>query len=166
MAYSDYGAFVYCNGERRPDKEDVALFATDEETFGTDSANIGSGARIFAALLKAKEEGRQLTVATHIAHGVMGDGPIRVRCYKQGRPQIFELSEEDGSIKEVPQREKHAGEDEWDYWYNYRAESLEYKGYKFFWCQGEPYTAEMIEPDGTQWLCEYDYGYGAGFEDE
>ena len=28
MAYSDYGAFVYCNGKRREDKEDVATFAT------------------------------------------------------------------------------------------------------------------------------------------
>lgn len=37
MAYSDYGAFVWLNGERREDKEDVAAFATDEETFGTSS---------------------------------------------------------------------------------------------------------------------------------
>ncbi len=46
MAYSDYGAFVFCNNERREDKEDVALFATDEETFGEHSAEIPSGARI------------------------------------------------------------------------------------------------------------------------
>ena len=165
MAYSDYGAFVYCNGERRRDKEDNALFSTDEETFGTDSANIGSGARIFAALLKAKADGRPLTVATHIAHGVMGDGPIRVRCYKQGRPQIFELLE-DGSIEEVKQRDKRDDEDWLDYEYGYGTERFEYKGYSFVWESGRPNEAEMIEPDGTRWLCEYDYGYGAGFEDE
>ncbi len=32
MVYSDYGAYVYMNGERREDKEDVALFETPEET--------------------------------------------------------------------------------------------------------------------------------------
>lgn len=31
MARSDYGAFVYCNGRRRKDKEDAALFITDNE---------------------------------------------------------------------------------------------------------------------------------------
>ncbi len=30
MAYSDYGAFVYLNGERRRDKEDVGVYDTDE----------------------------------------------------------------------------------------------------------------------------------------
>lgn len=30
MAYSDYGAFVYLNGERRTDKEDVGVYDTDE----------------------------------------------------------------------------------------------------------------------------------------
>ena len=39
MAYSDYGAFVWLNGVRREDKEDVALFASDEETFGVSSDN-------------------------------------------------------------------------------------------------------------------------------
>ena len=31
MAYSDYGAFVYLNGERRTDKEDVGVYDIDEE---------------------------------------------------------------------------------------------------------------------------------------
>lgn len=30
MAYSDYGAFVYLNGKRRTDKEDVGVYDTDE----------------------------------------------------------------------------------------------------------------------------------------
>lgn len=30
MAYSDYGSFVYLNGERRADKEDVGVYDTDE----------------------------------------------------------------------------------------------------------------------------------------
>lgn len=35
MAYSDYGAFVYLNGERRTDKEDVGVYDTDEGSLPT-----------------------------------------------------------------------------------------------------------------------------------
>ena len=45
MAYSDYGAFVYLNGKRRTDKEDVGVYDTDE-------ASLPSGIRIFANILK------------------------------------------------------------------------------------------------------------------
>ena len=38
MAYSDYGAFVYLNGERRTDKEDVGVYDTDEASLLLDSA--------------------------------------------------------------------------------------------------------------------------------
>lgn len=41
MAYSDYGAFVYLNGERRTDKEDVGVYDTDE-------ASLPAGLRVFA----------------------------------------------------------------------------------------------------------------------
>lgn len=47
MAYSDYGAFVYLNGERRTDKEDVGVYDTDE-------ASLPSGLRVFANLIKLK----------------------------------------------------------------------------------------------------------------
>jgi hypothetical protein len=30
----------------------------------------------------------------------------------------------------------------------------------------EHYEATMTEPDGTEWKCVYDYGYGAGLTDE
>lgn len=43
MAYSDYGAFVYLNGERRTDKEDVGVYDTDE-------ASLLSGLRVYARL--------------------------------------------------------------------------------------------------------------------
>ena len=54
MAYGDYGAFVWLNGKRREDKEDVATFATDEETFGTSSETVPSGAKIWVSLLNQK----------------------------------------------------------------------------------------------------------------
>jgi len=155
MAYSDYGAFVWCNGKRREDKEDVATFATDEETFGTSSENIPSGARIWASLLKRKEEGITDDWINHIHHGILGDGDIRVMCHKQGLPAIYEATP-DGIIKV-----EYTDED--TDCYEYGEIHFEYKGYKFLFKSGKPYYAQMIEPDGTEWKCKYDYWYGAGF---
>ena len=45
MAYSDYGAFVYLNGKRRTDKEDVGVYDTDE-------ASTPTGMRVFANIMK------------------------------------------------------------------------------------------------------------------
>lgn len=45
MAYNDYGAFVYLNGKRRTDKEDVGVYDTDE-------ASLPSGLRVFTNQLK------------------------------------------------------------------------------------------------------------------
>ncbi len=54
MAYSDYGAFVYLNGERRTDKEDVGVYDTDE-------ASLPSGLRVYAnSLARSAERIRRL----------------------------------------------------------------------------------------------------------
>lgn len=158
MAYSDYGAFVHCNGERRKDKEDVALFATDEETFGTDSENVPSGLRIWISALKAKEDGEKENpwVTQSIHHGIMGDGDIRVLCHKQGLPEIYEIL--NGEINKVK-----FCDDDTDY-YDYDPIHFDYKEHHFFFREGNPYYAEMTTPDGTIWTCEYDYGFGAGFD--
>ena len=154
MAYSDYGAFIYKNGKRRQDKEDVAVFATDEEMFGTDSANVPSGARIWVSLMHRKGEYSWLN---SIHHGVMGDGPVRVMCHKQGLPQIYEMT--DDGPKEIKYCDESVDP------YEYGTIDFEYKGHKFHFEDGHPYTMTMTEPDGTVWLGEYDYEYGAGFED-
>lgn len=155
MAYSDYGAFVWKNGERREDKEDVAAFATDEETFGMPSEYVPSGARIWVSLIKEKKEGRDRTWINSIHHGILGDTNIRVVCHKQGLPQIYEAT--DDGINEV----SYLSEDV-DY-YDYDPISFEYKGYKFNFESGKPYYAQMITPTGDNWECRYDYWYGAGF---
>lgn len=154
MAYSDYGAFVYENGNRREDKEDVALFEKPEDTFGTSVENVSSGMRIWASLLRARESGKELGWIDHIHHGTMGDGNIRVLCHKQSLPEVYELMDNGEIIEvEVPCEECF----EWG------VVEFEYKGYKFRFESGEPNVATMIEPDGTEWCCEYDYWYGAGF---
>lgn len=155
MAYSDYGAFVWLNGERREDKEDVATFTSDEETFGTSSENIPSGARIWVSILKQKEDGKNVDWANHIHHGILGDGNVRVMCHKQGLPTIYEATED--GLQEI----KYCGEDV-DY-FEYEPINFEYKGYKFFFERREHYYARMITPNGDEWECKYDYGYGAGF---
>ena len=53
MAYNDYGAFVYFNGKRRTDKEDVGVYDTDE-------ASMPSGLRVFANILKLDGGGKWL----------------------------------------------------------------------------------------------------------
>lgn len=158
MSYSDYGAMVYKNGERRRDKEDVALFASDEETFGVSSENIGSGARIWVHLLHKIGEGMDYAWIDHIHHGIMGDGSIRVLCHKQGLPQIYEQI--DGDVKEIEYASKDVDR------YEYGSVTFDYKGYHFVFISNKPYEAYMTEPDGTKWECFYDYEYGAGFENE
>ena len=89
MAYSDYGAFVHRNGERRNDKEDAPLFASGEETFGGDINKIPNAMRIWASLIHERETGVERSWITSIHHGILGDGPIRVLCHKQGLPEIY-----------------------------------------------------------------------------
>lgn len=137
MAYSDYGAFVFKNGEHREDKEDVAMFETPNETFG----------------VPAEEIGKEKSWITSIHHGIMGDGNIRVLCHKQHLPQVYELTEDGIEEINVPETEP----------FDWGTVEFEYKGYKFKFISGEPNIAIMIEPDGTEWRCEYDYWYGAGF---
>lgn len=161
MAYSDYGAFVYRNGERRTDKEDAPIFATDEETFGMDGTEIPSGAKIFVALCKKMADMKKDAgpLCNMISHGVMGDGDIRVSCYKCGRPDIYEATE-DGirTVEYCPENTNY---------FEYDRITFQYKGYSFVFDSGDRvYYASMTEPDGTEWECEYGYEYGAGFEDE
>lgn len=158
MAYNDYGAFVYKNDERRQDKEDVAVFASDEDTFGCDSQDIPSGGRIFTFLLN-KHPDHDYDWIEHPHHGVMGDGDIRVACYKQGLPDIYEATPDE--IKKIEYRPE--GIDLWEY----DVVTFDYKGYHFeFSYEGSsPYVAHMTEPDGTEWECYYDYEYGTGFEE-
>ena len=130
MAYSNYGAYVYCNGERRDDKEDVLLF-------------------------------EDITVKSwaEYCHGVLGDGVIRVRCYKQYAPEIFEKLD-DGTIVKISYN-NDIDSDPYSF-FNFNI-SFKHNGYKFSFKSGEPNYARMIEPDGTKWECFYDYEYGSGW---
>ena len=169
MAYSDYGAFVYCNGKRRHDKEDVATFATDEETFGESSDSIPSGYRIWCYLLHQQENGtleklgeddEMISWINHIHHGIMGDGPVRVMCHKQGLPSIYEF---DGKSYKKINFEHN------DKYYEYSPIDIDYNGHHFHFESSTddniPYAAYMTDPEGNKWMCKYNCEYGAGFTD-
>lgn len=167
MAYSDYGAFVYLNGERRTDKEDVGVYDTDE-------ASLPAGLRVFANIMK-RNGGGEWFESSH--HGVMGDGSVRVGCYKQGWPEVYEW--EDG--KDEPTRytfddlSRKFGWDGYEEYGDRRYETDEYNeefdflGWHFHFYGNDfdetpRYSANMSR-DGETWECDYDYMFGAGFDD-
>jgi len=155
MAYGDYGAFVWLNGKRRKDKEDVATFATDEEIFGKSSETIPISARMWVSLIN--QRGKNVDWVNSIHHGILGDGNIRVMCHKQGLPGIYEATET--GFKQI----KYCDDDIEPY--EYGEIKFEYKNHKFCFVSTKPYYAKMITPEGDIWECEYDYGYGSGFND-
>lgn len=165
MAYSDYGAFVWLNGERRRDKEDVGVFDADE-------ASLPSGMRIYANLIKNHDGEHGWW--EHSQHGVMGDGNIRVSCFKQGFPTIWHWP----SGHEKPDAysfdflcrtfgwtdfEEHGGvryaEDAYEKVFDFMGIRFRFWGDE--WGDSPCYSASMKCRDGL-WICQYDYMYGAG----
>jgi hypothetical protein len=93
-----------------------------------------------------------------MAHGLIEDEHIKVICYKQGLPKIFYDDEE----LDYYDKEKI---DHWDY----KDFSYHYNGYHFWFHSGfdtKPYKVVVKTPTDDVWSCEYDYSYGAGFEEE
>lgn len=168
MAYNDYGAFVYLNGKRRTDKEDVGVYDTDE-------ASLPSGLRVFTNQLKLSG-GAKWFEFSH--HGVLGDGRVRVACYKQGWPEVYEwedgkdeptlytfddLSRKFGWDDCVEHGDKRHETDEYDKEFDSLGWHFRFRGDD---CDDTPkYHAIMTNLDGETWECDYDYRFGAGFDD-
>lgn len=108
--------------------------------------------------MKDREDTEVFLGSDVLAHGVMGDGDVRVACYKQGLPTILHLVD-DGKVENIS-----LGEDI-DI-FDYGTVSFEYMGYYFEFVCDKPYYAKMVEPSGVTWECKYDYWFGAGFDDE
>lgn len=85
MAYNDYGAFVYLNGRRRTDCEDVPVI-------GERDTQLEPWARIYASLARkmgqegevAEDATREYRWACQCHHAVLGDGRVLVGLYKTG----------------------------------------------------------------------------------
>lgn len=168
MAYSDYGAFVYLNGKRRTDKEDVGVYDADE-------ACLPSGLRVFANHMKLNTGGEWFE-SSH--HGVLGDGAVRVGSYKQGWPEVYEweegadkptrytfndISRKFGWGNYVEYDGRRYAPDEYD-------KEFDFLGWHFhFWGDdfgGTPAYSATMSRDGEFWSCEYDSSFGAGFDDD
>lgn len=164
MAYSDYGAFVYLNGERRTDKENVGVYDTDE-------ASLPSGLRVYANIMKHPDGCEWFD---HSHHGVMGDGRVRVGCYKQGWPEVYEW--EDG--KDKPTRYTFGelslkfGWDDYEEYGDTRYaadkydEEFDFLGWHFhFWGDDygdTPRYGATMSRDGETWKCDYDFMFWDG----
>ena len=149
MAYSNWGAFVYKDGKRRSDKEDVGVFDTDE-------SSCPSALRIFANLLKTQEtfpEG-EAPWFLHSHHAVLGDDEVRLCGYKDwaelwvcsnGKPERVKLDcdEVDRYSDEVCLEEQT-----WKYSYITHNDNM--------------IDLELAEPDGAVWSATCGYLYGAG----
>ena len=151
MAYSNWGAFVYRNGKRMTDKEDVAAFDTDESKYP-------SAERIFFNIAKnRKKYGDKVPDYATSHHAVLGDDIVRLCGYKD-YPVLFYI--ENGVIKE----HKFSNED-----YEKKITDeiiIDGKTWKY---TANPYDGnmidlELVEPDGTQWTSTCGYMYGAGFD--
>lgn len=145
MAYCDYGARVYVDGRLEDGYCDACIFY--------DSSKSKIEQEWAEAASKIKNEADKRWIET-IHHGVLGNGNIRVMCHKQGLPQIYELI--NGQI-EIVDYEKICVGKELDY-YDYGQVDFSYKEHDFIFDSGRPYSATMVEPNGTVWICEYDYG--------
>lgn len=191
MAYNDYGAFVYENGRRRTDREDVPAFAEGD-------ADLGAGGRIYAHIARLLAEAAEGGVRGdesplddgRLYHGVLGDGPVRVCLYKQGMWGIRIVAvHEDGQVERIDPDDVvrrcdpgyvpwHADmtdeeNDEYERWmlgpYLYETEVLGHR-IQFEARDGgrerKPrFRARMDCPDGTRWEAWYDALYGAGHID-
>jgi len=156
MAYSNWGATVYRNNERRNDKEDVGVFDTDE-------AGIPSSMRIFANILKNREKGDDAW-ENHSHHAVLGDDAVRLCGYK-AHPELWCIK--DGKVEKIELPEPNYDKDEWELEDQSGEVEIDEKvwKWKFYQYDGNMIDLFLTEPDGTVWNSTCGYCYGAGFEE-
>lgn len=164
MAYSNWGAFVYKNGNRMKNKEDVGVFDEDEK-------DLPSGARIFANLLKNQKEGEQTPWYKHSHHAVLGDGLVRLCVYKCS-PELWVLSKDGPKQIELPDVCSNDGSmDRVSYYLSRSDESIPKEETGDYVYSISHYDGNMVEielkcPNGDEWKTKAGYCYGAGHMDD
>lgn len=109
MAYNDYGAFVFCDGKRRKDKEDVFAFEEQATCVGVDLASLPSASRIYAVIgAELENAGKESGTDTAARpfwermpfHSVLGDGDVRLCIYKADlNSACLLIRSEDGDVE-------------------------------------------------------------------
>lgn len=160
MAYSNYGAFVYKDGERRKDREDVAVFDDHLKHYS-------SGMRIWANLLEAQKKYGDCTEQPwheHCQHAVLGDSLVRLCAYKE-HAGLWKLEKD--RIIQVKLPETDYSKDNFQINVHGLVAVYEETWNWAFW----QYNENMInlwlrEPNGSQWFAVCGYEYGAGHMEE
>ncbi|TXH42367.1 MAG: hypothetical protein E6Q97_35855 [Desulfurellales bacterium] len=155
MAYGNWGAYVYKNGERQTNREDNTPYQEDELQAGYWQAFGGNN-----------EDGTRASTNSklHCTHASLGNGPFRLCGYKSF-PMIYWEGKE---VDDKPyQKGTGAGTDDWN-WYDSDGIEGELNGYKFKAYPSdspEAVNLELTEPDGTKWKGKSGYCMGAGHDD-
>lgn len=136
MAYGNWGAFVYKNGERQKSREDNTPFHEDEEMGGK----------------------------IRCRHASLGDGDIRLcgnRCY----PELY-YKEEKIALASFYEGETEIFEGEEYILSDKYVMQFEFKGHLIKIEKDETFIElTLIHPDGTKWFSKCGYCYGAGHDD-
>lgn len=156
MAYGNWGAFVYKNGERQNNREDNTPYFEDEIQAGYYQAFGGND-----------ENDNRLSTGKklHCCHASLGNGDFRLCGYKS-YPQLYWKGEE---VDDKPyQKGEKAGTDDWYFHDSREGIEGELNGYKFKAYPSdnpEAVNLELIEPDGTKWIGKSGYCMGSGHDD-
>ena len=160
MTYSNWGAKVFRNGKRMKNREDVGVYDEDE-------ANLPSGMRIWANLIKLRQKKEEEVEWKRSHHAVLGDGEVCLCAYKN-YPKLWVW--EDG--KSEPERVEMLTDEEWkkvfsmDYFE--KSGSVKVNGKRWAWrfhIYGNMADLYLSEPSGVKWQATAGFEYGAGFED-
>lgn len=156
MAYSNWGAFVYKDGNRRKDREDVGVFDTDE-------AKYCSSFRIFANIIKRQKENCDEWY-NHSHHAVLGDGVVRLCGYKSN-PSLWVIKDDKPEVEKLP--EPNWDDDEYELQDQSGEVTINGKVWKwgFNQYQGNMIDLTLTEPDGSKWKSSCGYCYGTGHMD-
>ena len=153
MAYGNWGAYVYKNGERQKNREDNTPYQEDELQAGYWQAFGGSN-----------ENGKRNSTKSELSctHASLGNGPFRLCGYKS-YPVIYW----EGESIDFKQFAIGEVDENWNWWES-KGIKGEINGYKFEATPDEDPEAvnlELIEPDGTKWTGKSGYCMGAGYDD-
>jgi len=136
MAYGNWGAFVFCDGERRKDKEDVYAFDVGESNQASQGVDLSS-------------------------HAVLGDKEIRLCAYKN-YPRLWRFK--DGKVKTVDLKPFLIPEESTEYNKTYIGEvdGFAFIAHQY---DDNMVDLTLVEPDGTKWKSTCGMSYGAGYMD-
>jgi hypothetical protein len=152
MAYGNWGAFVYKNGERQTEWEDNTPYRENELIAG------------YWQAFGRKEDGER--ISPH--HAVLGKDRVRV-CGHKAYFMLYldgkEVEDTDQYLVSGYDTDEDTNEKLYDA--DKALYQGEVEGYKFRaqMFDGNMIDLELIEPDGTCWQSRCGYAFGAGWPD-